>query len=186
MNIDWMHMLLGITLLIIYLIFSAKTEMGTKLFVNSNSDRLQEIVNFLSISDQIATSGQPRIEQFAIIADAGYETVINLALPTSESAIANEAEIVESLGMEYISIPVIWEHPTIDDLDRFLEAIAKRKGQQIFVHCAKNMRVSVFVYLYRRLREGINHEQAIADLHKIWRPNDTWQEFMDRAASSIP
>ncbi|BBC25251.1 beta-lactamase hydrolase-family protein [Pseudanabaena sp. ABRG5-3] len=183
MDNGWLQLLGGITLLILYLIFSAKTEMGTKLFMNrfmnQNGDRLAEIINFLQISDKLATAGQPTVEQLRAIADAGYETVINLALPTSEGAIANEAQLVQSLGMEYIAIPVNWESPTMADLDSFLQAMEQRQNQKIFVHCAKNMRVSAFIYLYRRLHLNCDHEQAIADLHKIWKPNETWQNFID-------
>lgn len=47
MDNRWLQLLGGITFLILYLFFSAKTEMGTKLFMNQNSDRLAEIINFL-------------------------------------------------------------------------------------------------------------------------------------------
>lgn len=107
------------------------------------------------------------------------ETVINLALPTSDGAIANETQLVQALGMEYIAIAVNWESPTMADLDEFLQAMEQRKQQKIFVHCAKNMRVSAFVYLYRRLHLNCDPAQAIADLHKIWQPNETWQKFID-------
>lgn len=179
MDYSWLQLLVGIIFLVLYLLLSAKTEMGNKLFMSQNSDHLSEIINFLQISDKLATAGQPTVKQFRAIADAGYETVINLALPTSDGAIANEAQLVQSLGMEYIAISVNWESPTMADLDEFLQAMEQRQQQKIFVHCAKNMRVSAFVYLYRRLHLNCDHEQAIADLHKIWQPNETWQKFID-------
>lgn len=188
MDHGWLQLWGGITFLILYLIFSAKTEMGTKLFMNrfmnQNSDRLAEIINFLQISDKLATAGQPTVKQLLAIADAGYEIVINLALPTSEGAIANESQLVQSLGMEYIAIPVNWESPAMADLDAFLQAMEQRQNQKIFVHCAKNMRVSAFIYLYRRLHLNCDYEQAIADLHKIWHPNETWQNFIDTKLTS--
>ena len=179
MNYGWLQLLAGIILLVLYLFLSAKTEMGTKLFMSQNSDRLSEILNFLPISDKLATAGQPTVKQFRAIADADYETVINLALSTSEGAIANESQLVQALGMEYIAIPVNWESPTMADLDEFLQAMEQRQQQKIFVHCAKNMRVSAFVYLYRRLHLNCDPVQAIVDLHKIWQPNETWQKFID-------
>jgi protein tyrosine phosphatase (PTP) superfamily phosphohydrolase (DUF442 family) len=185
MDNGWLQLLAGITFLILYLLFSAKTEMGTKLFMNrfmnQDSDLLAAIINFLQISDKLSTAGQPTVEQLRAITDAGYETVINLALPTSDGAIANEAELVQSLGMEYVAIPVLWESPTMEDLRQFLQAMDKRQNQKVFVHCAKNMRVSAFVYLYRRSRLDCPQEQAIADLHKIWQPNQIWQNYIDMA-----
>ena len=63
-----------------------------------------------------------------------YKTVINLALPTSDRAIANEAQLVQSLEMGYIAIPVDWESPTMTDLDEFLQAMEQRQQQKVFVH----------------------------------------------------
>lgn len=141
---------------------------------------MDSIQNFVQIHDRLATAGQPTPEQFTVIRNAGYSVVINLAVPTSEGAIANECEIVESLGMQYFHIPVTWENPTIEDFEQFSTVMQTHSNQAIFVHCAKNMRVSAFVYLYRRSRENISEEQAKADLNKIWRPNSIWQAFLDR------
>ncbi len=183
MNYDWLQLLGGIIFLVLYLFFSAKTEMGTKLFMSQNRHNLSEIINFLQISDKLATAGQPTVKQLRAIADADYETVINLALPTSEGSIANESQLIESLGMEYIAISVNWESPTMADLDKFLQAMEQRQQQKIFVHCAKNMRVSAFVYLYRRLHLNCDPVQAIADLHRVWQPNEIWQKFIDTKLS---
>lgn len=145
---------------------------------------MESVLNFVQIDDRLATAGQPTIEQFTAIKNAGYTIVINLAVPSSEGAIANEREIVESLEMQYFHIPVIWESPTIDDFDRFSTVMQTHSDQSVFVHCAKNMRVSAFVYLYRRLHEGISEEQAKADLNKIWQLNPIWQAFIDRSLAN--
>ncbi|MGN5484577.1 hypothetical protein ACLJB4_09830, partial [Campylobacter coli] len=58
-----------------------------------------------------------------------------------------------------------------------MEAIADKK---VFVHCAANMRVSAFMYLYRRLYKGISNEEAKKELHQIWIPNELWQNFIQQ------
>jgi len=143
--------------------------------------KMETIQNFVQINDRLATAGQPTIEQFTAIRDAGYTVVINLAVPTSEGAIANEREIVESLGMQYFHIPVVWDNPTIEDFNQFSNVMQAHSDQSVFVHCAKNMRVSAFVYLYRRSHQNMSEEEARADLNKIWQPNPTWQTFMQTA-----
>ena len=145
------------------------------------TESIEGIHNFLKLSDHIATASQPIENQFAAIKEAGYQTVVNLAPPGSTNAIPHEKDIVESLGMDYVGIPVIWTNPTIEDLDRFFAVINANAEQQIFVHCAKNMRVSAFMYLYRCLHDRDNHQQAEQDLHRIWIPNETWQAFIQRA-----
>ena len=139
---------------------------------------LTDIHSYLPISARLATAGQPTAEQFGEIAQAGFTTVINLALPTSTNALPDERAVVEAQGMTYYPIPVDWEYPTLRDFQQFASVLTQVAEQKVFVHCAMNMRVSAFVYVYRRLR-GVPRESAAADLAKIWQPNETWQNFIN-------
>ncbi|MGB3642128.1 MAG: protein tyrosine phosphatase family protein, partial [Rivularia sp. (in: cyanobacteria)] len=139
---------------------------------------MENIYNYLKISDKIATAGQPSVEEFSDIKQAGYQIVINLALKDSSNALRNEKEIVEAEGMQYIHIPVIWENPTEDKLQEFIQVMKTNVDQKVFVHCAANKRVSAFIYLYRRYQESVSDEAAKKDLHQIWIPNETWQQFI--------
>jgi protein tyrosine phosphatase (PTP) superfamily phosphohydrolase (DUF442 family) len=106
---------------------------------------------------------------------------VNLAPPGSTNWIANEKEIVESLGMKYISIPVVWDHPTLGNLNQFFSVMNENESTPVFVHYAKNMRVSAFIYLYRRIEKKVDEAIAQADLAKIWTPNQTWSQFIQAA-----
>jgi protein tyrosine phosphatase (PTP) superfamily phosphohydrolase (DUF442 family) len=139
----------------------------------------QEITNYLQISPTLATAGQPTREQFSAIKAAGYDIVINLVPPISAESLPDEREIVTGLGMEYIHIPVIWENPTCNDLNAFFAAMNRHDHKKIFVHCVLNMRVSVFVFLYRILVQGVTAETARQTLIKIWEPNPIWRKFID-------
>ncbi len=142
------------------------------------TNELKDIYNFLQISDRIATSGQPTEEQLAAIATAGYKVIVNLALPNSPNALPDEAAVVQSLEMDYIHIPVLWEEPTLEKAQQFFDVMQANGGKKVFVHCAANMRVSAFMYLYRRLVEGVDATIAQRDLHQIWEPNERWQVFI--------
>ncbi|MCW3099540.1 MAG: Beta-lactamase hydrolase-family protein [Chthonomonadaceae bacterium] len=142
------------------------------------SRSLENIPDFLCLSERIGTSGQPRAEQFTAIRDAGYDVVINLR-PLAD-ALPDERSLVENAGMTYISIPVVWEAPTVEDVAQFFTAMQANDGKRVFVHCALNMRVSAFLYLYRVAREKVAPEQAAHDLHRIWTPNPTWQTLIDK------
>jgi protein tyrosine phosphatase (PTP) superfamily phosphohydrolase (DUF442 family) len=144
---------------------------------------MEDIYNFLKISNRIATSGQPTSEQFSAIKKAGYEFIINLALPESSNALPDEKQIVENQGMQYIHIPVVWENPTLENVTEFFRVMEAIADKQVFVHCAANMRVSAFMYLYRRLHQGMSDEDAKKDLQKIWSPNETWQSFIEQVIS---
>src|SRR5215831_19255994 len=146
-----------------------------------DSSPLANIYNMLSIADDLGTSGQPTSAQLAAIKAAGYEVVINLATGTTPRDLPNEADVVAAQGMEYIHIPVVWDHPTQADLDRFFEAMDATQDKKRFVHCIANMRVSAFVFLYHVLRQGMPLEAASATMAKIWEPNPIWHKFISDA-----
>ena len=148
-------------------------------------DDLTSIRAFLPLSDRLGTAGQPTAQQFDAVRAAGYEVVINLALPNSTYALPDEQDVVTSRGMAYVHIPVNFDAPSVDDARQFLEAMDAAAGRKVFVHCAMNMRVSAFAYLYRTIREGVDEEAAAADLHRVWTPNPVWQKFLADAAAAL-
>ena len=147
---------------------------------------LDDIRAFLVLQDGTATSGMPRPEHFPEIAAAGFRTVINLALPTSDNALPNEADLVTRAGMPYVHIPVLFDAPKRANYDRFEKILNAVRDQSVFVHCAANMRVSAFMYLYR-LRNGfISRDIAEVDLRKIWEPDATWSQFIAAILAEPP
>jgi protein tyrosine phosphatase (PTP) superfamily phosphohydrolase (DUF442 family) len=155
-----------------------KLSVSNILPISLMANTIEDIYNFLRISDSIATSGQPTEKQFSAISDSGYQVVVNLALPESLNALPHEREIVENLGIQYVHIPVIWENPTFDNVERFFGVMEANTDKNVFVHCAANMRVSAFMYLYRHVHKSMSDEEAKKDLYQIWVPNEVWQKFM--------
>ena len=136
------------------------------------------IYNFRRLSPTLTTSGQPTEEQFAQIAGAGVGTVINLALAESPKALPNEAELLGSLGLRYVHIPVDFAAPTEADFERFADEMDAAGDAPVHVHCIANYRVSAFLYRYRRERLGWSDEQARPDLDALWQPEGTWADFI--------
>jgi len=139
---------------------------------------LNHIRNFLRIDDRLATSGMPKPEDFAALKQAGFDVVINLALPTSDNAMSNEGDLVSAQGMTYVHIPVRFDAPQPADFERFTRVMEACAGQRVFVHCAANMRVSAFVFLHR-LSHGTARGPAEKDLTKVWQPDGVWREFVN-------
>jgi protein tyrosine phosphatase (PTP) superfamily phosphohydrolase (DUF442 family) len=141
---------------------------------------LVEIYNFHAISERLGTAGQPTEEQFRAVRDTGFEAVINLALPTSDNALADEGSIVTGLGMSYVHIPVDFKTPTSQDFHTFCRLMAAFDGRRVLVHCAANKRVSAFVFLYRVLFQRTAIPDAEQDLHAIWQPDEVWSRFIQK------
>lgn len=123
----------------------------------------------------------PEARQLEAIANAGYQVVINLAMNDSPGAISNEAQILAAYRIRYIHIPVIWEKPDLASLKTFLHTMDEYAAQKLLIHCVLNMRVSVFIYLYRLLRLGESPENAYVSVQEIWEPDNTWQLFIHKA-----
>lgn len=136
------------------------------------------IYNYLPISATVASSGQPMAHQFAVIRDAGYKTVINLALADADNAVKGEGEMWRGMGVRYVHIPVDFKNPTLDDFDKFVAAMRESANEKTWVHCAANMRASAFLYRYRRDVLGENPKVARQALEKIWEPSGVWKEFV--------
>lgn len=148
---------------------------------------LREITNFVQLTDDIGTSGQPTREQFAAIAGAGFGTVVNLALPTSDNAIADEGSVVTGLGMRYVHIPVVFESPTVDDLRTFIGVMKALEGSKVWVHCVVNARVSAFLYHYLRHVRGLDEAASRSVVLDRWEPsmNETWKSFLSLSRDDI-
>ena len=144
------------------------------------SNDLSKIYNYHDIPGLFTTSGQPNRYQLKLIAQNGYDVVINLA-PSSvlEGSVIDEAEILSANKVKYIHIPVNFNNPVKDDFLLFVKKLNENKDKKIWIHCAANMRVSAFVYKYRRDVLGLEDKQIIKDMELIWSPNRIWNTFLN-------
>lgn len=145
---------------------------------------LEDTRAFLRISDRLATSGQIAYDTIPEIKKEGFDVVVNLA-PARKERNGEEGFRVTEEGMTYVQIPVDWQNPSLRDLDLFFDVMKANQDRKVYVHCFANMRVSVFVYLYRTLKLGVSEAEARADLAKIWDPatEPQWERFIEQAKS---
>lgn len=130
------------------------------------------------------TSGQLSKDDIGELPKMGVDLVINLAPPTSSNALAGEAELISGLGLTYVQIPVNWEAPMAEQFHQYTAVLAAFSGRKVWVHCAKNMRVSAFTYLYRRLVRREDESDASFPMREVWQPNAVWRAFIDEVLAS--
>jgi len=146
---------------------------------------IEQITNFIQVTENIASSGQPDATQFSSIAAAGYRHLVNLAMPNSENAIPEEGNIITALKMSYVHIPVPFESPTAKDLQTFIKIMSSFANDKIWVHCVVNYRASAFLYQYFRLAQGFTEDEARKAILPSWKPNETWQRFMALQSNDV-
>jgi len=148
---------------------------------------IKDSYNFRTISDKITTSGVVGADRLEALALQGYKVVVNLLPDSSEHAVSNEQDIVESQRIEYIYIPVDFKAPGRADFTRFSEALDRLSDSKIHIHCAANYRVSAFYSLYAAGRGSWSTDQATDFIHSVWRPADFpgWSEFIDEILGEL-
>ena len=145
---------------------------------------IENIRDYHPVNHCLATSGQPTPEQFSAIAQAGYRVIINLAVSSSTNALENEGAIVTDLGMVYIHIPVVWDNPKLEDVKLFFKVMDLLKSDRVWVHCAKNMRVSCFIYLWQKHILQLPEAEAKQPMECIWQPTGVWQQLIHQVETS--
>ena len=134
---------------------------------------VNEIYNAREVDDRLTTSGQPTEEQLRAAAADGFDTVVNLAPHDGQSALADEAGLVQALGMTYHYLPVVFANPTEADFAAFEQVMNELPADsRTLVHCAANFRVSAFYGLYAMKHLGWSAERAEAFRASIWDAGD--------------
>lgn len=149
---------------------------------------MNDIYNYKFFHEKLSSSGMPTADQMKSVAEAGVQLVINLAPHDVPNSLPNETELVESLGMQYINIPVDWGTPTRDGLNIFMDAMDANPDKKIHVHCQANFRASAFIAMYRILRLGWQPDEALEVMHTIWDEDayPVWKMFIDDALKRSP
>lgn len=139
-----------------------------------------DAVNTYQVSSRLWSSGQLSVRDIGQLPGLGVAAVVNLALPTSPDALPDEAALVTELGLSYVQIPVVWQAPRPAQFVEFARVMRVYDDRVVWVHCAKNMRVSAFLYLYRKLVLGEDDAAARFPMTAVWEPDPVWRAFIDR------
>lgn len=142
--------------------------------------------NTHQVFDWLWSSGQLSPSDISSLPSLGIEVVVNLAPPTSSNALPGEAELITRQAITYVQIPVAWEHPKPEQFIEFVGVLNAFTGRKVWVHCAKNMRVSAFIYLYRKHVLKESEERASYPMREVWSPNEVWQTFIARVGAAHP
>ena len=134
--------------------------------------------NIVTIAPGIVTAGQPTAKALASLRDEGFTAVVYLVPPGASDAVAGEADIVRSQGMDFTQLPMRWEEPTDANFDAFAAAMARTHDGKVLVHCQVNLRASTMTFLYRAivLREPV--DKAYESVTGVWSPNAVWKRYI--------
>ena len=117
--------------------------------------------NFQQVSDSLCRGAQPSDEGFRELAKAGVHTVVDLRGAGGRSS--REAELVRSLGMQYINVPLSgYQAPTAVEVSKVMAVLNDPKAGEIFVHCRRGAdRTGTILAMYRIEHDHWSNRQAL-------------------------
>lgn len=146
---------------------------------------MRPIYHFEKVSDNLSCAGQPTEEQFRELVAGKFDVIINLGLLDTKYSLPDEESLIDSLGMDYYHIPVIFEGPQISELAQFIYRMDQNPDKKVLVHCAANYRASAFVGLYLFAKAKLPEEELQDFVEDIWKPNTVWQKFLEDGVTYI-
>jgi uncharacterized protein (TIGR01244 family) len=143
------------------------------------------IVNFTKVDAVVACGGATETSALEGLAKDGFKTVINLRLPTEQGAnIEQNAARAKELGLNYVSIPLNGQQPDPKVADRFLEVVANKANQPVYIHCGSASRVGGVWLIKRVLLDGWAIDKATEEAKFIGLRSETLEKFaLDYIAS---
>lgn len=110
--------------------------------------------------DGLTSSGQPDAAAFKVFADAGYVAVIDLRGEREDRGL-DEQQIVEDLGLAYVSLPTSGRDGISFDQARALDDVLGQYDGAVLVHCGSGNRVGALLAL-RESMQGATDADALA------------------------
>jgi len=124
------------------------------------------IRNFLKVSPDFCTGGQPRLEHFAKLKADGVKAVLNLRTPGEHRA-EEEQAAVEQAGLKYFNVPVVYMTPQAAQADEFLKLTDDPQNRPMFIHCTAAIRVGAFWMIRRIQRDGWTWDKALEEARSV-------------------
>ena len=121
------------------------------------------ILRFAQVDAQLYRGGQPDEAGFKYLKDMGIRTIVSFREDNP-----SEQEVVEGLGMRFVSIPVRFrafgwgDDFDAADVKKFFEVIDDPAAGPIFFHCQRGAdRTGSFAAIYRIARQGWTEQEAL-------------------------
>jgi protein tyrosine phosphatase (PTP) superfamily phosphohydrolase (DUF442 family) len=133
------------------------------------------------IHENLTTSGLPAPEDFAHMAQEGYEIVIAVRHPDDAMQLAGEEELVAQAGMAFFYIPMRSQALTPEGYEMLRDALRTWHDRKIWLHCTKNRRIATLMYVFNIIERSLPVSEAKQLLHAVWEPDAPRQAFIDEA-----
>jgi tyrosine-protein phosphatase SIW14 len=124
---------------------------------------VQGINNFFQVDEHVYRGAQPTTEGFEYLAKIGIKTVLDLREDAARSS--GEAQLVTSLGMQYVNVPMTGlTPPTEAEITKVLTLLEDATAGAVFVHCLRGAdRTGAVIAAYRIDHDRWDNARALKE-----------------------
>jgi len=140
--------------------------------------------NAYRLDDDYFFAGLPTEAGLRLAADDGVKVVVNLLTESqqAERIAFDEPALVAELGQKYVTIPIMPDTFSKEDVARFANAV-ENVDAPVLVHCASANRVGALWAAYLNLHRGVELERAIELGRSAGLSGDSMVEAVRRVTS---
>ncbi|WP_163935086.1 sulfur transferase domain-containing protein [Paraferrimonas sp. SM1919] len=118
------------------------------------------------VHENVVSGGQPTKGDLTQLKQQGYKHVINLRSEGEQDW--DEGQYVQSLGMNYHSLPIAGKDAiNLENAKALNKLLAKMQDDKTIVHCGSGNRIGALVAIHAAKVEGLTVDEALAK-GKAW------------------
>ncbi|MBX9769816.1 MAG: tyrosine-protein phosphatase [Candidatus Obscuribacterales bacterium] len=134
-------------------------------------DQSGNLPNFHQVHPFLYRGGEPTAIGLKQLADMGVKTIIDLRNPGEKKL--PEESIAQSLGMQYINMPMSNKAPTDEQVKTFISTVEKAQADQskgsVLVHCAHGSdRTGCMIGIWRVTHDKFTYDKAYKEMRKYY------------------
>ncbi|MCB0414261.1 MAG: dual specificity protein phosphatase family protein [Bdellovibrionales bacterium] len=128
---------------------------------------IDEIKNFHQVTESLYRGARPESDGLQYLKRTDMHTILNIE--NNSTAIKEEQQQAEELGIHFISSPMSWTvSPTDEQIDEILGALQNPENFPIYVHCKHGRdRTGLIIGLYRVEVQGWSPQEAYQEMKKL-------------------
>lgn len=112
------------------------------------------------INEDYSSAGQLTPEQIQQVAAQGFRSILNLRSHNETGVLPNEAEQVNSTGLDYAQVPISPTDLEADSLDKALHTL-NHLPKPVLIHCRSGNRATAVVLIAIAQQHTLSPEQFI-------------------------
>ena len=119
------------------------------------------VANACQALPTVVTGGQPTAEQLRALAGSGNAIVLDIRDSMEPRPIPDEPALVNSLGMEYVNVPVSTGTLSDETMENILRVLRGAGDRAVFFHCGSGNRVGGAMIAHLMLDIGLGEDDAV-------------------------